>query len=302
MKYLYNGLIYEAREVSSDVLKWFGDSKVVDSEGKPKQVYHGTTKDFDTFKKSKFANFIFGGIYFTDSPEDAAKNYSSGEGGDALARIRNLATSIKKMPPTKVSKILGQQLTSTPKKSFGGDYHYSLVDDMKIEDYAKAQILGENPAPNIMPVYLKIVNPFYIDRDSTKFELTINPEAPHNTVNVVNDGSVGYKLLIGLANECHKHKIDWRDLIISISYSGSFTATSFFTAIVRNSEISPLLNKGPFIVNVLKMAGFDGVIMDPGMYFFGNYVGVNHYIIFNSNQAKSVFNKNPTNKASVSKE
>lgn len=48
--------------------------------------------------------------------------------------------------------------------------------------------------------------------------------------------------------------------------------------------------------------GFDGVIMDPGMYFFGNYVGVNHYIIFNSNQAKSVFNKNPTNKASVSKE
>ena len=29
--------------------RWFGDSKVVDAEGKPLVVYHGTTKDFDVF-------------------------------------------------------------------------------------------------------------------------------------------------------------------------------------------------------------------------------------------------------------
>ena len=35
---------------------WFGDSKVVDAEGKPLVVYHGTTKDFDTFESGMFTS------------------------------------------------------------------------------------------------------------------------------------------------------------------------------------------------------------------------------------------------------
>lgn len=38
MKYLYNGTIYEANDPSDALLTWFGDSKVVDENGKPKQV------------------------------------------------------------------------------------------------------------------------------------------------------------------------------------------------------------------------------------------------------------------------
>jgi DNA-directed RNA polymerase subunit F len=33
--------------------KWFGDSKVVDENGEPKVVFHGTSKDFDIFDKKK---------------------------------------------------------------------------------------------------------------------------------------------------------------------------------------------------------------------------------------------------------
>lgn len=38
---------------SANFQDWFKDSKVVDSEGKPVQVYHGTSEDFESFKPSK---------------------------------------------------------------------------------------------------------------------------------------------------------------------------------------------------------------------------------------------------------
>ena len=47
--------------------RWFGDSKVVDSEGQPLVVYHGTRADFAEFQPDRE-----GAIYFTDSPRDAA--------------------------------------------------------------------------------------------------------------------------------------------------------------------------------------------------------------------------------------
>ena len=36
---------------TKDFKDWFGDSKVVDKEGKPLVVYHGTKKKFDIFDK-----------------------------------------------------------------------------------------------------------------------------------------------------------------------------------------------------------------------------------------------------------
>lgn len=55
---------------SSYFKKWFGDSKVVDSEGKPIVVYHGTNADFDSFEKNK-RNLFGEGFYFTSSKDDA---------------------------------------------------------------------------------------------------------------------------------------------------------------------------------------------------------------------------------------
>lgn len=301
MRIFHKGFIYESSELSPSMLSWFGASKVVDAEGKPKQVYHGTTHNFNTFKKSKFTNFIKGGIYFTDSPKDAEKNYASGEGGDAKSRIRSLADSIRKMSPERVEKLLGKPLNEQPKKSFNG-YHYSLVDDIKIIEYAKTQVLGENPAPNIMPVYLKILNPFIIDENGPEYKLSQHPDAPHNTVNVINDGSIGYKLIVALAKECNKNKVDWRDLVIDISRNGSFDGLKFFTAINQYSPLSTIFDTKPFFINILKSVGFDGIIMAPALYFFGNYANVYHYIIFNPNQAKSVFNPEPTKKSDITKE
>jgi hypothetical protein len=53
----------------ADFFKWFGKSKVVDEAGKPKVLYHGTSKDadFKTFKNQKR------GIFLTDDPESASR-------------------------------------------------------------------------------------------------------------------------------------------------------------------------------------------------------------------------------------
>ena len=49
--------------------KWFGSSKVIDEQGKPLTVYHGTSKDvdFNAFRGNK------NGIWFTPNPEGASK-------------------------------------------------------------------------------------------------------------------------------------------------------------------------------------------------------------------------------------
>lgn len=50
--------------------KWFGDSKVVDAQGKPLVVYHGTTADVREFRVSKRGTFG-AGVYFAEKPDDA---------------------------------------------------------------------------------------------------------------------------------------------------------------------------------------------------------------------------------------
>ena len=56
--------------------EWFGDSKVVDEQGRPLVVYHGTNAKFSAFDKEKIGSatdsgFFGSGFYFTDSKSEA---------------------------------------------------------------------------------------------------------------------------------------------------------------------------------------------------------------------------------------
>ncbi len=66
--------------------KWFGDSKVVDSIGRPIVVYHGAGKVFDEFKQDmpgkKDTGWLGKGFYFSGSPI-VAKFYAQMKGGSA---------------------------------------------------------------------------------------------------------------------------------------------------------------------------------------------------------------------------
>lgn len=52
--------------------KWFGGSKVVDANGKPLVVYHGTNKEFQSYDINKAAAIDTAGFYFTKDPGDAS--------------------------------------------------------------------------------------------------------------------------------------------------------------------------------------------------------------------------------------
>jgi hypothetical protein len=59
--------------------KWFGNSKVVDAQGNPQVIYHGTSQDFTGLSAEKIKNPRFGwGFYFSDNPDSS---HAAGEGG-----------------------------------------------------------------------------------------------------------------------------------------------------------------------------------------------------------------------------
>lgn len=55
--------------------KWFGDSKVVNEDGSPKVMYHGSTASFTVFdkRKAKSSGHFGRGFYFTDSDSHAGQ-------------------------------------------------------------------------------------------------------------------------------------------------------------------------------------------------------------------------------------
>lgn len=139
--------------------QWFGDSKVVNADGTPKVMYHGTARDISTFKP-KQANAIFltenietARKYAADSaawmsahPEEFLTKDELAQGvKDAIAAIRK---DYKKMPEGKV-----------------------MIDSLKAGTYADATAEAQEylrnaykmmmpSGSNIMPVYVSAQKPF----------------------------------------------------------------------------------------------------------------------------------------------
>ena len=74
-------------------VKWFGDSKILNKDGSPKVVYHGTDKDFTEFDKRKIGA-VFGedkkGFFFTDILHEAeyvAEYVADTKGGENIMPV-----------------------------------------------------------------------------------------------------------------------------------------------------------------------------------------------------------------------
>jgi len=72
----------------NDFREWFGDSKVVDEQGEPLVVYHGTNADFTEFSRDKqgsntgWENANLGFYFIAD--RDLAKDFAKESGGDTI--------------------------------------------------------------------------------------------------------------------------------------------------------------------------------------------------------------------------
>jgi len=66
--------------------KWFGDSNMLDEQGQPMVLYHGTNKNFTTFKASK-SGLIGPGVYLGLDAEAASLYDGDGKGGEHLMPV-----------------------------------------------------------------------------------------------------------------------------------------------------------------------------------------------------------------------
>jgi len=126
--------------------RWFGDSKVVDADGKPRVVYHGTTNDFTTFDNAaaSIESDLGAGFYFSNEPEDVANNYA-GEGPDLTQKIEMLAERIFQDDDVEVDEMT-----------------------MDVARQMARERLSQSK-PNTMPVYLSIKNPVVLGGDNETF-------------------------------------------------------------------------------------------------------------------------------------
>ena len=84
---------------------WFGDSKVVDADGKPLVVYHGTDKDIEVFSRKPAGKNVNHpstqkGFFFTDNPA-VANNYAVG--ADIKSYVAGDETGAQQIVPAYLS-------------------------------------------------------------------------------------------------------------------------------------------------------------------------------------------------------
>jgi hypothetical protein len=98
MKYIK---LFENFHLDENFYEWFKGSKIVDKDGNPLIVYHGSPSkfdEFDTYYSGKNWGNTFGrGIYFTNSKDDAkqyTKDYYTGIGQLSLPATKDTITDV----------------------------------------------------------------------------------------------------------------------------------------------------------------------------------------------------------------
>ena len=136
--------------------KWFGDSKIVDADGNPKVMYHGTAQDITAFKPKQA-----GAIFLTDDPEFAGK--FSNMSADWMASHAEEFLTPQQMKDAvqlaikNVKSEYGKTKTSVSIiKSLQSDKPVGEAADRLVEAYKEMLPSG----PNIVPAYVKAENPF----------------------------------------------------------------------------------------------------------------------------------------------
>lgn len=168
---------------SQQFAAWFNDSKIVDREGKPLVVYHGTTRDFSEFqstsprtvyrldgveveradswdmgddragKPDAFHYMVMGDVQTLGAARalEVRRNEAYRLGGDELSpESARLLRDLERMQ----GKTL--VITTEPRPTGDGFYFTPHKSYSFIRDIA-------GPGSNVMPVYLSIRNPIYLN-------------------------------------------------------------------------------------------------------------------------------------------
>lgn len=149
----------------SGLTGWFGASKVVNADGSPKVVYHGTNQDVRRFEQGRRGSATGsksaqGAFWFTDSPVVA----------DTYAEIQSRSTQAmfqRAMRLTARAERAQEQGHAAEALEFFRQAATlrERANDIYLEQGEQAVTDGAN----VMPVFLKIENPYLVDADGEHY-------------------------------------------------------------------------------------------------------------------------------------
>ncbi len=278
--------IAKTKEAIEHFYKWFGDSKVVDEDGRPLVVYHGSVNTFEIFDKGKAnpESDMGAGFYFTDNEIDVDSNYYGG-GADFDNKVARLAERISEEEE---------------------------IDYEEAKEKAKEQLFSE---PTKFEVYLKIKNPCYVGDRKTLLgseifdDININEEDYDNyddyeqaRYEVEEEAlqTVSYDIDDALSGLLDYNDIERaRGILFEGIYNGGITLQDLKDKL--NEEYFEDKETGDIVGNevarrIVEALGYDGIIDNSVTDKFGNRglameEGTTHYIAFEPTQIKSVDNQ-----------
>jgi hypothetical protein len=293
----------QADEVTSDQTEtpqfrhWFGGSKIVDEDGQPAVLYHGTLGNYDAFDKSKAS--IEGnwgaGFYFTNDPDDLSANYA-GYGPDITNRIENLAEQIENEG--------GEQ----------GDEIWDKIDPKErhamAKRYAEKQ-LGVKHEGAAMPVFLKMDRPFKVggkDQSQLDYDLPYNEETEEYADKATGKGAEFIDALREIAGdyESAEGANDFADSLQQEMMDGGGIPADKLELLASKTEglayaedpDTGKLAASEILRKALQKIGFDGIIDTRVSKKFPAMKGMKpstaHYIVFEPNQIKSAIGNRGT--------
>ena len=278
---------WEEKGTDSKYFKnWFGDSKVVDEDGKPLVVYHGSVQTFEVFDKEKASaeGNVGAGFYFTDNEDDVDDNYYDG-GPDFDNKVERLAEQIQQDED---------------------------IDYDEAKERAEAQLRGESKK---YPVYLAIKNPVYIggNKETNLYDALENymPEVNEEDYEDYDEYEEARYQAEDEAFQTISYQIDDKlgDLLQydDIEKAKGILFELFGNQYVTFEELRERLNQeyfenwdtGELVSNevarrIAEALGYDGIIDSTVTDKFKNMgiqTGTSHYIAFEPEQIKSVDNR-----------
>lgn len=129
------------------------NTKVVDEDGNPKVVYHGTGSEFYTFRKTSDINELGAGYYFSDSYEMAERYATDETLADNRFRVEELAFEI-------FTDEMGHSEEDYDDNEFVDDYNKSY-------DLAVERLFGNG---RVISAFLNIEKPNILSRESPDFD------------------------------------------------------------------------------------------------------------------------------------
>jgi hypothetical protein len=124
---------------TTEFKQWFGNSKVVNEDGSPKVLYHGTRQDFDTFKDqdASYINKVLGknvkgNFFFSDNPK-VADQYALEKEGSRLIPVFLSLKNPMVMEPFK-GKSIKEGLAEAKKNGHDGLIVTNYNDNVKKSD------------------------------------------------------------------------------------------------------------------------------------------------------------------------